>query len=155
MHANLLACMANWTLYTLEKMPRLSFPRRSNLLYALTVWWTAKWAHRLHNYMHGTLTIHLCSINSSLPSFYPLHHLHFKLFHAFSRYSVRQAPERWAGSGNEPSYTPVKPFNSQILCKLQSLSTFTANNKGQGSNFLVNKHFRTHFKGHIFASLRY
>ena len=97
------------------------------------------WLCRLHNYMYGTLVIRLCSIKSSLPSFYPVRHLRFKLFQAFSRFSVLQVMKSWAGPGNEPSYTPMKPFNSQILCRLQSLSTFIANNKGQGSNLLVNK----------------
>ena len=56
----------------------------------------------IRNYaIMGTSTIRLCSIKSSIPSLYPLHHSHDKLFQALYRFSVLQVTESWAGPGNE------------------------------------------------------
>ena len=47
----------------------------------------------------GKLTIHLCSIKSSLPFSLPLRHSRDKLYQALSHFSVLKATERWAGLG--------------------------------------------------------
>ena len=57
----------------------------------------------------GTSTIRLRSIKSSLPFSLPLRHSRDKLSQALSRFSVLQATESWAGSGNKARYSVVSP----------------------------------------------
>ena len=122
-HANLLAYVANWVLYTPFKVLKQPFPRFWSSL--LCTYFSNKTVRLLLKHSlpctvdyattsMGTSAIHLCSIKSSLPSLYPLHHSRDKSFQAFYCFSVLQATESCAGPGNEANLLYLITFSMQI-----------------------------------------
>ena len=132
-HANLLPYLSNWPLYTWRKHQDGLFPCMHLLL--------EKYARAGSISKHGTCTVdctttcmgmsvvRLRSMKSSLPSTSLMDELLQTLSNNLP-YCKQQKTRR--GLGTRPySYTPMKPLNSQM-------TTFIANNKGQGANLFVN-----------------
>ena len=73
------------------------------------VWLYCSLVPRLSLCVNEKSMIRLRSIKSSLPSLYSVRHSRDKIFQALYRFSVLQATESWAGSGNEASSIEGKP----------------------------------------------
>ena len=68
-----------------------------------------------------TIRIRLCSIKSSLPSLYPLHHSRDKLIQALSRFPVLHVTKSWARPGNEATVTYCHTVTKDQLSHLLML----------------------------------
>ena len=116
-HANLLAYLANWPLFTLENGfqgtikcqggPFLGFAHFFSELIETGLLLKHSYVTCIVDYRSttwvDTSTIRLCSIKSSLPFSLPLRHSRDKLSQALSRFSMT---EGWVGSGKEARRTP-------------------------------------------------
>ena len=154
-HANLLTCMPNWTLYTLEKNAKAFFSQAlfKPPLCTYTVWWTAKWARRLHNYVHGTLTIRLLTPLYLLSTLSITYILNYSMHSPAILYGKHQKDGRGLGMS---LVTPQWNHSTHKSYANYSHSVHSQpTTRGRVQTFLSTNILRLHFKGCIFASLRY
>ena len=122
----MLTCWLTWQTECFTPLSRCSgspFPGFAQVFFALIQINLSEWAVTKTQLTHtvdyaatsmDTSVIHLCSIKSSLPSLYPLHHSRDKSFQALYCFSVLQVTESWARPGNEANLPYLNTFSMQI-----------------------------------------